>query len=108
MAQFIYNHEPGRQGRAAQAHYIARYFLEFFPRRQKSACLGLNGSGKSTLLKIMSGVDKDIEGEARARRPASKVGLPAPGNPCSTKPRPFAKWSAKGWADVQSLIDRFN
>ncbi|WP_140397735.1 ATP-binding cassette domain-containing protein, partial [Escherichia coli] len=36
----------------------------FFP-GAKIGVLGLNGARKSTLLRIMAGIDKDIDGEAR-------------------------------------------
>ena len=46
--------------------------LSFFP-GAKIGLLGVNGSGKSTVLKIMAGVDKDFQGEARPQ-PGIKVG----------------------------------
>jgi ATP-binding cassette ChvD family protein len=46
--------------------------LSFFP-GAKIGLLGLNGAGKSTVLKIMAGVDKDYQGEARPQ-PGTKVG----------------------------------
>ena len=46
--------------------------LSFFP-GAKIGVLGLNGSGKSSLLRIMAGIDKDIEGEARPQ-PDIKIG----------------------------------
>ena len=39
-------------------------WLSFYP-GAKIGVLGRNGSGKSTLLKIMAGIDKDYDGEAR-------------------------------------------
>jgi ATP-binding cassette ChvD family protein len=79
--------------------------LSFFP-GAKIGVLGLNGSGKSTLLKIMSGVDKDIEGEARAQA-GIKVGY-LPQEPVLDETKTVREVVGEGVGDVQSLIDRFN
>jgi ATP-binding cassette ChvD family protein len=79
--------------------------LSFFP-GAKIGVLGLNGSGKSTLLKIMSGVDKDIEGEARAQA-GIKVGY-LPQEPLLDETKTVREVVGEGVGDVQGLIDRFN
>jgi len=79
--------------------------LSFFP-GAKIGVLGLNGSGKSTLLKIMSGVDKDIEGEARAQA-GIKVGY-LPQEPLLDEAKTVREVVGEGVGDVQGLIDRFN
>jgi ATP-binding cassette ChvD family protein len=79
--------------------------LSFFP-GAKIGVLGLNGSGKSTLLKIMSGVDKDIEGEARAQA-GIKVGY-LPQEPLLDEHKTVREVVGEGVGDVQSLLDRFN
>ena len=64
MAQYVYT--MNRVGKIVppKRQILKDISLSFFP-GAKIGVLGLNGSGKSTLLKIMAGVDKDIEGEAR-------------------------------------------
>ena len=66
MAQFIYT--MNRVGKVVppKRTILRDISLSFFP-GAKIGVLGLNGSGKSSLLKIMAGVDKEIEGEARAQ-----------------------------------------
>ena len=64
MAQFVYSmHRVGKIV-PPNKHILKNISLSFFP-GAKIGVLGLNGSGKSTLLKIMAGIDKDFEGEAR-------------------------------------------
>ena len=106
MAQFIYT--MNRVGKVVPPKRIILrdISLSFFP-GAKIGVLGLNGSGKSTLLKIMAGVDKEIEGEARAAG-RHQGGLPAAGAACSTRPRRCAQVVGEGVGDVQGLIDRFN
>ena len=105
MAQFIYT--MNRVGKVVPPKRIILrdISLSFFP-GAKIGVLGLNGSGKSTLLKIMSGVDKDIEGEARAQA-GIKVGY-LPQEPLLDDTKTVREVVAEGVSDVQSLIDRFN
>ncbi|WP_299310987.1 energy-dependent translational throttle protein EttA [uncultured Halomonas sp.] len=64
MAQYVYT--MNRVGKVVppKKQILKDISLSFFP-GAKIGVLGLNGAGKSTLLRIMAGVDKEYEGEAR-------------------------------------------
>jgi ATP-binding cassette ChvD family protein len=105
MAQFIYT--MNRVGKVVPPKRVILrdISLSFFP-GAKIGVLGLNGSGKSTLLRIMSGLDKEIEGEARAQT-GIKVGY-LPQEPLLDETKTVREVVGEGVGDVQSLIDRFN
>ena len=105
MAQFIYT--MNRVGKVVPPKRVILrdITLSFFP-GAKIGVLGLNGSGKSTLLKIMSGLDKEIEGEARPQA-GIKVGY-LPQEPLLDETKTVREVVGEGVGDVQSLIDRFN
>ena len=105
MAQFIYT--MNRVGKVVPPKRIILrdISLSFFP-GAKIGVLGLNGSGKSSLLKIMAGIDKEIEGEARPQ-PGIKVGF-LPQEPQLDETKTVRAVVGEGVGDVQGLIDRFN
>jgi sulfate-transporting ATPase len=105
MAQFIYT--MNRVGKVVPPNRVILrdISLSFFP-GAKIGVLGLNGSGKSTLLKIMSGLDKEIEGEARPQA-GIKVGY-LPQEPLLDETKTVREVVGEGVGDVQGLIDRFN
>jgi sulfate-transporting ATPase len=105
MAQFIYT--MNRVGKVVPPKRVILrdITLSFFP-GAKIGVLGLNGSGKSTLLKIMSGLDKEIEGEARPQA-GIKVGY-LPQEPVLDEAKTVRDVVVEGVSEVQGLIDRFN
>lgn len=64
MAQYIFTLQQLGKTVPPQRKILNNINLSFFP-GAKIGVLGLNGSGKSSLLKIMAGLDKEFEGEAR-------------------------------------------
>jgi ATP-binding cassette ChvD family protein len=79
--------------------------LSFFP-GAKIGVLGLNGSGKSTLLRIMAGIDKDFDGEARPQT-GIKIGY-LPQEPELDPSKDVRGNVEDGVAETKALIDRFN
>ncbi|MBI2396715.1 MAG: energy-dependent translational throttle protein EttA [Xanthomonadales bacterium] len=70
--QFIYTMNGVSKIVPPKREIIKNISLSFFP-GAKIGLLGLNGAGKSTVLRIMAGVDKDFNGEARPA-PGIKIG----------------------------------
>lgn len=64
MAQYIYTMNKVSKVVPPKREIIKDISLSFFP-GAKIGVLGLNGAGKSTVLRIMAGVDKEFDGEAR-------------------------------------------
>ena len=72
MAQYIFTMNRVSKVVPPKRTIIKDISLSFFP-GAKIGLLGLNGAGKSTVIRIMAGVDKDYEGEARPQ-PGIKIG----------------------------------
>jgi len=105
MAQYIYT--TNRLGKVVppKRHILRDISLSFFP-GAKIGVLGLNGSGKSTLLRIMAGVDKEFEGEARPQ-PGIKIGF-LPQEPQLDAAKNVRAIVEEGVADLLGLVHRFN
>ena len=64
MSQYVFTMNRVSKMVEGQRFILKDISLSFYP-GAKIGVLGLNGSGKSTLLRIMAGVDKQFDGEAR-------------------------------------------
>ena len=64
MAQYIFTMQGVGKVVPPKRVILRDISLSFFP-GAKIGVLGLNGAGKSTLLRIMAGIDREIDGEAR-------------------------------------------
>jgi ATP-binding cassette ChvD family protein len=79
--------------------------LSFYP-GAKIGVLGLNGSGKSTLLRIMAGIDREFDGEARPQ-PGINIGY-LPQEPELDASKNVRQNVEEGVAATKELLDRFN
>jgi sulfate-transporting ATPase len=105
MAQFIYTMNRVSKVVPPKRVILRDISLSFFP-GAKIGVLGLNGAGKSSLLRIMAGVDKEFDGEARPQ-PGIKIGLLAQ-EPELDPSKDVRGNVIEGVAEIQGLIDRFN
>jgi ATP-binding cassette ChvD family protein len=105
MAQYIYTMNRVAKIVPPKRFILRDISLSFFP-GAKIGVLGLNGAGKSTLLRIMAGVDKDFEGEARPQA-GIKIGFLSqePGLDAGKNVRGNVE---EGVAAQLALIERFN
>ncbi|MBT8077236.1 MAG: energy-dependent translational throttle protein EttA [Gammaproteobacteria bacterium] len=105
MAQYIYTMNRVAKVVPPKRFIIRDISLSFFP-GAKIGVLGLNGSGKSTLLRIMAGLDKDYEGEARPQ-PGINIGY-LPQEPELDPQKDVRGNVEEGVTSAKALLDRFN
>jgi sulfate-transporting ATPase len=105
MAQYIYTMNRVAKIVSPKRFILRDISLSFFP-GAKIGVLGLNGSGKSSLLRIMAGLDKEFEGEARPQLGINIGYLPQ--EPELDESRNLRENVEDGIADTKALLDRFN
>src|SRR5690349_6061785 len=105
MAQFIYTMQGVGKIVPPKKEILKNIWLSFYP-GAKIGVLGLNGSGKSTLLRIMAGVDKDFNGEARPQANI-KIGY-LPQEPQLDPTKTVRGNVEDGIGEVVKLLSRFN
>ena len=105
MAQFIYTMIGVSKIVPPNRTIIKDISLSFFP-GAKIGVLGLNGSGKSTVLRIMAGVDKDYEGEARPQ-PDIRIGF-LPQEPELDDTLSVRETVEQGVSEIRDLLQKFD
>ena len=105
MAQYIYTMNRVAKIVPPKRFIIRDISLSFYP-GAKIGVLGLNGSGKSTLLRIMAGLDKEFDGEARPQ-PGINIGY-LPQEPELDLDKDVRGNVEEGVAETKALLDRFN
>ena len=105
MAQYIYTMNRVAKVVPPKRFIIRDISLSFFP-GAKIGVLGLNGAGKSTLLRIMAGLDKEFDGEARPQ-PDINIGY-LPQEPELDPNKDVRGNVEEGLGEVKELLDRFN
>ena len=105
MAQFVYTMHQVSKIVPPKRQILKDISLSFFP-GAKIGVLGLNGSGKSTLLRIMAGVDKEFNGEARAQSDINIGYLPQ--EPQLNEDLDVRGNVQQGVQEVISLVEEFN
>jgi len=105
MAQYVYTMHRVSKVVPPNRTLIKDVSLSFFP-GAKIGVLGLNGAGKSTVLRIMAGVDKEFDGEARPQ-PGIRIGY-LPQEPELPEDLTVREAVMLGVGEVKALLDRFN
>jgi len=105
VAQYVYTMNRVGKIIPPKRFILKDISLSFFP-GAKIGVLGLNGSGKSTLLRIMAGVDKEFEGEARPQ-PGIRIGY-LPQEPELPAGRNVREIAEEGLGEMMARVKRFN
>jgi sulfate-transporting ATPase len=105
MAQYIYTMNGVSKVVPPNRTIIKDISLSFFP-GAKIGVLGLNGAGKSTVLRIMAGVDKDFEGEARPQT-GIRIGF-LPQEPELDNQLTVRETVEQGVSEVRDLLQKFD
>ena len=105
MAEYVYTMSRVSKIVPPKRQILKDISLSFFP-GAKIGVLGLNGAGKSTLLRIMAGIDKDIDGEARPQ-PGLNVGY-LPQEPVLDESKTVREIIEEAVADVADALKRLD
>jgi len=105
MGQYVYTMHRVSKTVPPNRALIKDVSLSFFP-GAKIGVLGLNGAGKSTVLRIMAGVDREFDGEARAQ-PGISIGY-LPQEPELNESQTVREAVMEGVGEIRDLLARFD
>ena len=104
MSQYVYTMHRVSKVVPPNRTLIRDISLSFFP-GAKIGVLGLNGAGKSTVLRIMAGVDREFDGEARPQ-PGIRIGF-LPQEPELPVEKSVREVVMDGLGEVRDWLARF-